>query len=638
MSLRGRDLLSAADLSAAEVEVVFDRAAELKAEFRADRRHAELPLAGRTLAMLFQKPSLRTRVTFEAGMTQLGGHAVHLATHDVGLGTRESVSDVARNLDRWVDGIMVRTFGHAIAEEIAAAASIPVINALTDLEHPCQALADLFTLRERFGTLDGLSVAFVGDGNNVFHSLALLGARLGVEIRLAHPPGHGPDPAIVARARSIATTDRLTLGEDPLMAVRGADVVYTDAWASMGQEFGGGAQAHRIRRLPRRRATPFGRRTDYPRHALPACPSRRGDHLRRPRWAAQPGPGTGREPPPRAEGVPGRESRRSMSEEALYERYKSALRVGHVASVRGRDEAAVAAYSEAASLAPDRPLPHASMGRSLLRLGRLDQALAAFGEALRLAPRDEASLAGRADVLIAAGRPAEAAGVLDLLADTQEKDGRLPDACDTARRALELAESRARRRSLEALVAALRTSTADGGGGGDQLARALRTLEAPLAEAGPSPADGGAAADRAPSETNAAADGPASVAEPEPLLPLPDAGALSIAIETAVETGDPAVVHEVVLGAVGDMRRGGLLDAAIDAIQLGLTVAPADPDLHLALAELDLDHGWATAAADKLVILDRYIELTDNGPARERLRALVDARIPDDPRLSAPRS
>lgn len=236
VSLRGRDLLSAADLSAAEVEVVFDRAAELKAEFRADRRHAELPLAGRTLAMLFQKPSLRTRVTFEAGMTQLGGHAVHLATHDVGLGTRESVSDVARNLDRWVDGIMVRTFGHAIAEEIAAAASIPVINALTDLEHPCQALADLFTLRERFGTLDGLSVAFVGDGNNVFHSLALLGARLGVEIRLAHPPGHGPDPAIVARARSIAATDRLTIGEDPRTAVRGADVVYTDAWASMGQE------------------------------------------------------------------------------------------------------------------------------------------------------------------------------------------------------------------------------------------------------------------------------------------------------------------------------------------------------------------------------------------------------------------
>lgn len=236
-SLRGRDLLSAADLSLAEVELVFDRAVELKAEFRTTRRHAELPLAGRTLAMLFHKPSLRTRVTFEAGMTQLGGHAVHLATADVGVGTRESAADVARNLDRWVDGIMVRTFAQAVAEEIAAVAEIPVINALTDLEHPCQALADLFTLRERFGSLDGLTLAFVGDGNNVYHSLALLGARLGLEVRLAHPPGHGPEPSIVERARVIAgDAARISLGGDPLAAVRSADVVYTDAWTSMGQE------------------------------------------------------------------------------------------------------------------------------------------------------------------------------------------------------------------------------------------------------------------------------------------------------------------------------------------------------------------------------------------------------------------
>jgi ornithine carbamoyltransferase len=242
--LRGRDLLSAGDLTVDEVELVFGRATELKAEFRATRRHAGLPLAGRTLAMLFEKPSLRTRVTFEAGMTQLGGHAVHLATSDVGVGTRETAADVARNLDRWVDGIMVRTFGHAIAEEMAAAASIPVINALTDLEHPCQALADVFTLRERFGSLDGLVVAFIGDGNNVFHSLALLGSRLGVEVRLAHPAGHGPDPAIIERARAIsAGAGRVLLGEDPATAVRGADVVYTDAWTSMGQE----AEAERRR-------------------------------------------------------------------------------------------------------------------------------------------------------------------------------------------------------------------------------------------------------------------------------------------------------------------------------------------------------------------------------------------------------
>ena len=320
-----------------------------------------------------------------------------------------------------------------------------------------------------------------------------------------------------------------------------------------------------------------------------------------------------------------------MSEEALYERYKSALRVGHVAAVRGRDEAAVAAYTEAATLAPDRPLPHASMGRALLRLGRLDQALAAFGEALRLAPRDEASLAGRADVLIAAGRPAEAAGVLDLLADTQEKDGRLPDACDTARRALELAESRARRRYLEASRGgtadlAERTVVAS-----DQLARALRTLETPIAE------------------TTAAAVGWCRCRwvgrlQPRPPWSRPCCSRRSTPARCRSRSrrpSRPATRASFTRSSSmrwATMRRGGLLDAAIDAIQLGLTVAPADPDLHLALAELDLDHGWPMAAADKLVILDRYVELTDNGPARERLRALVDARLPDDPRLTTPRS
>ncbi len=317
-----------------------------------------------------------------------------------------------------------------------------------------------------------------------------------------------------------------------------------------------------------------------------------------------------------------------MSEEALYERYKSALRIGHVAAVRGRHEAAVAAYAEAAALAPDRPLPHASMGRALLHLDRVDDALAAFETALRLAPRDETSLAGRAEALVAAGRPAEAAGVLDLLAEIQEADGRLPDACDTARRALELAELRARRRHLEALVADLRGWSSERGGE-DELARALRTLEAPFGAAvAPNPALEAAA-------EAAGADFEADL-EPElPPEPTIDAGGLSIAIEAAVESGDPAVVHEVVLDAVSLMRRAGLLDAAIDACQLGLTVAPADPDLHLALAELDLDHGWADAAADKLVILDRYVELTDNGPARERLRELVATRLPGDPRLSA---
>jgi ornithine carbamoyltransferase len=236
-SLVGRDLLSVADLSANEVRRVFETAAALKAEFRASRRHAQAPLPGRTLAMLFQKPSLRTKVSFEAGMAQLGGHAIYL-THDAVLGARESVRDVARNLERMVDGIVVRTGPHEVAVELAAQADVPVINGLTLREHPCQALADVFTIQERFGRLDGLVVAFVGDGNNVYHSLVLLGAALGMEIRLAHPPGYAPNERIVARARELADTSgaRLRFGHDPVDAVRGASVVYTDAWTSMGQE------------------------------------------------------------------------------------------------------------------------------------------------------------------------------------------------------------------------------------------------------------------------------------------------------------------------------------------------------------------------------------------------------------------
>ena len=237
-SLRGRDLLSAGDLAPDEVRRVFATAAELKAEFLVSRRHDRPPLVRRTLAMLFERPSLRTRVTFEAGMLQLGGGAIQLTSGNVGWGIRESVADVARNLQAFVDGIVIRTGNHEIAVELAEAADIPVINALTLLEHPCQALADVFTLRESFGRLDGLVVAFVGDGNNVFHSLALVAAGQGVEVRIAHPAGYAPDPAIVARAAALATANggRLVVQTDPRATVEGVDVIYTDAWTSMGQE------------------------------------------------------------------------------------------------------------------------------------------------------------------------------------------------------------------------------------------------------------------------------------------------------------------------------------------------------------------------------------------------------------------
>jgi ornithine carbamoyltransferase len=235
--VRGRDLLSVADLSVDEVGQVFARADALKAEFRATRRHAAPPLVGRTLAMLFQKPSLRTRVTFEAGMAQLGGTAIYLP-EDAVMGAREAVRDVAHNLERFVDAIVARTGPHAVVVELAAQASIPIINGLTLREHPCQALADVFTIREHVGSLPGTVVTFVGDGNNVYHSLALLGVAYGMEVRLAHPPGYGPNEAIVATARELAAASggRLVFGHDPRELVEGAAVVYTDAWTSMGQE------------------------------------------------------------------------------------------------------------------------------------------------------------------------------------------------------------------------------------------------------------------------------------------------------------------------------------------------------------------------------------------------------------------
>jgi len=236
-ALQGRDLLSSADLSLAEYERVFATAAELKREFRAERRHALRPLGGRNVALIFEKQSLRTRVTFEAGLNQLGGHALHLG-EGIGFGVRESVSDIAHNLDRWIDGVVIRTFDHSVVTELAAESGVPVFNALTDDEHPFQALADLLAMSEHFGGLKGRVLTFVGDGNNVYHSLALAGATLGMEVRLAHPAGFGPNAGIVAAAekRAAASGGKIVIGRNPLELTPGSDALYTDVWVSMGQE------------------------------------------------------------------------------------------------------------------------------------------------------------------------------------------------------------------------------------------------------------------------------------------------------------------------------------------------------------------------------------------------------------------
>jgi ornithine carbamoyltransferase len=232
--MKGKDLVTLADLSPAEIERVLAVAAAVKA----NRDEYRAALSGRTLAMVFEKPSLRTRVTFEAGMFELGGHALYLAPSDIRLGERESVADVARNLERMVSAIMVRTFAHSTVEELAEHASVPVINGLSDRVHPCQALADYQTLAEACGEVRGRALAYVGDGNNVAHSLLHGGARLGADVRIATPPGFAPDPTEVERAAAAAaeTGGRVRITEDAAEAVEGADAVYADVWASMGQE------------------------------------------------------------------------------------------------------------------------------------------------------------------------------------------------------------------------------------------------------------------------------------------------------------------------------------------------------------------------------------------------------------------
>ena len=232
--MTSRDLISIHDLSRDEVLEILDLAARIKKDPAAHRQD----LAGKTLAMIFEKPSLRTRVSFETGMTQLGGHAIAIQGGEVGLGKREAIGDVARTLEGMVDGIMARTFSHQILIDLAAAASIPVINGLSYHLHPCQALADFLTVREAKGALEGLTLGWLGDGNNVLHSLMYAGAKLGVNVQAATPDGYEPDPGVVSRAQADAraTGARITVGRDPAAALKGADVVYTDTWASMGQE------------------------------------------------------------------------------------------------------------------------------------------------------------------------------------------------------------------------------------------------------------------------------------------------------------------------------------------------------------------------------------------------------------------
>jgi len=232
--LPSKDLLTIAQLGTGDIETVFETAAELK---RGRDQHNSV-LKGKRLAMIFEKDSLRTRFTFDIGMQDLGGSAVFMDHRDARLGSRESLKDMARNLERWVDGIVARTFKHRALEELAANCSIPVINGLSDYLHPCQALADVFTLTEKWGSVKGRKLVYVGDGNNTCHSLVHVAARLGANMTVCSPEGYEPNARVISEAMLMAreSGSDIEIVNDPETAVLGADAVYTDVWASMGQE------------------------------------------------------------------------------------------------------------------------------------------------------------------------------------------------------------------------------------------------------------------------------------------------------------------------------------------------------------------------------------------------------------------
>lgn len=244
MSLQGRDFLSLHDFTTEEIYEFLKTAQELKAKVKAGQEHHLLK--GKTLGMIFQKSSTRTRVSFEVGMYQLGGQALFLSSHDLQIGRGEPIRDTARVLSRYLNGIMIRTYSHKEVLELAQYADIPIINGLTDYQHPCQALADLQTILEHKGTLKGLKMAYIGDGNNMAHSLMHAGAKVGMDVFVASPHDYAPSAIILDEAREAASSfgSQIKVVTDPLAAAEGADVIYTDVWASMGQE---AEQAKRVK-------------------------------------------------------------------------------------------------------------------------------------------------------------------------------------------------------------------------------------------------------------------------------------------------------------------------------------------------------------------------------------------------------
>ncbi|HCJ10424.1 MAG TPA: ornithine carbamoyltransferase [Clostridiales bacterium] len=272
VTMKGKDLISINDLTVEETWQILKTTEQMKLRFKSGER--QRPLEGKTLGMIFTKPSTRTRVSFEVAIWQLGGYALYLGAGDLQLRRGETIEDTGRVLSRYLDAIMIRTFDHQDVVDLARAADIPVINGLTDLLHPCQGLTDVYTIYEKFGRLEGLKLAYVGDGNNVAHSLMYAGAKTGLDVVVACPPGHEPDRRVVEAAREAAleTGAAIEVVTDPLEAVQGADVIYADVWTSMGQE---AEREERVKALTPYQVNPAlmaatGKRGTVFMHCLPA--------------------------------------------------------------------------------------------------------------------------------------------------------------------------------------------------------------------------------------------------------------------------------------------------------------------------------------------------------------------------------
>ncbi|MCX7919130.1 MAG: ornithine carbamoyltransferase [bacterium] len=229
-----RDLISINDLSASEIEQIISTTTELKKQYKSGKTIQ--PLIGKTLGMIFHKPSARTRISFEVGMYQLGGHCVVLSEKEIGMGTREAVEDLAKLFSRYLDAVMIRTFSHELVVKLAQQSTIPIINGLTDFSHPCQILSDLVSIVEKKGTIKGLKIAYIGDGNNVCNSWLFAAGKLGLELAVASPEGYLPHPDVVKIAQGYPTGNKISIYTNPEEAIKNADIVYTDVWASMGQE------------------------------------------------------------------------------------------------------------------------------------------------------------------------------------------------------------------------------------------------------------------------------------------------------------------------------------------------------------------------------------------------------------------